>query len=59
MEEINNLKKLFDELDEEILIKLYLSDPHNLYILCMMYSLDIQMEKEDKIFKKAGLIKDL
>lgn len=48
MEEINNLKGLLNELDEEFLIELYLLDPHNLYRLCMMCTLDIQLEKEEK-----------
>ena len=48
IEKINNLKGLLDELDEEFLIELYLLDPHNLYRLCMMCTLDIQLEKERK-----------
>ena len=47
VEEVNSFKEFFDELDEEFLIKLHLADPYNLHRLCVMYSLDLQMEKEE------------
>lgn len=47
VEEANSFKEFFDELDEEFLIKLHLADPYNLHRLCVMYSLDLQMEKEE------------
>ena len=47
VEEVNSFKEFFDELDEEFLIKLHLEDPYNLHRLCVMYSLDLQMEKEE------------
>ena len=47
VEEINSFKEFFEELDDEFLIKLHLADPRNLTRLCVMYSLDLQMEKEE------------
>jgi hypothetical protein len=47
IEEVNSFREFFDELDEEFLIKLHLADPYNLHRLCVMYSLDLQMEKEE------------
>ena len=47
VEEINSFSQFFDELDEEFLIQLHLASPYNLHRLCIMYSLDLQLEKEE------------
>jgi hypothetical protein len=51
IEEVNSFKEFFDQLDEEFLIKLYLSDPKSIYRMCVLLSLDIQLEIEGKTFE--------
>lgn len=51
IEEVNSFREFFDQLDEEFLIKLYLSDPKSIYRMCVLLSLDIQLEIEGKTFE--------
>ena len=47
---INNFptfREIFESLDDETLIHMYLSDPSSLRRMCMLYSLDLQIEKEE------------
>lgn len=50
-----NFKEFFYNVDEELLVKMFLYDPKSLYRLCAFLSLDLQLEKEyeKKIQKKS------
>ena len=41
-----NFKEFFYNVDEELLVKMFLYDPKSLYRLCAFLSLDLQLEKE-------------
>jgi len=52
IEKINSFREFFDHLDEEFLIKLYIADPRSIYRMCVLLSLDIQLEEENKTSEK-------
>jgi len=46
LEEIVSFKDFFNQIEEEILVKMYLSDPKSIHRMCIMLSLDMQLETE-------------
>ena len=41
-----SFKEFFYNVDDELLVKMFLYDPKSLYRLCAFLSLDLQLEKE-------------
>jgi len=42
-----SFREIFESLDDETLISMYMADPLSLGRMCMLLSLDLQMEKEE------------
>ena len=40
-------KDFFEEIDDQLLTQIHLSDPSSLYKICILYSLQLQIEKEN------------
>ena len=43
-----SFKDIFEQLDDEFLISLYITNPRAMHSMCNMLALDLQMEKEMK-----------
>lgn len=41
-----SFKDIFEQLDDEFLVNLYITNPRAMYNMCNMLALDLQMEKE-------------
>ena len=41
-----SFKDIFEQLDDEFLVNLYVTNPRAMYNMCNMLALDLQMEKE-------------
>ena len=41
-----SFKDIFEQLDDEFLVNLYITNPRAMHTMCNMLALDLQMEKE-------------
>lgn len=46
LEELNNFSEFFDEIGDEFLLEICMSSPQSLHRMCILLSLDLQLEKE-------------
>ena len=54
---VANIKYIFNNLDEEILEDIEYHNPGGLYKLCQMYSLSLQLEKEENDRKQRKTVR--